>query len=116
VTVRAWAAGVAVWLFASGAAWAVECKVQTFEAIQFTTCRVLNRRTGFGNFYQPPNGVFLVDDAGARVITMRIGRSDAAVAARRQSRPDRSRGKSGRVERERSMERNGEQISPRNVQ
>lgn len=30
--------------------------------------RPLNRRTGFGNFYQPPNGVFLVDEAGARVI------------------------------------------------
>jgi uncharacterized protein YigE (DUF2233 family) len=31
--------------------------------------RPLNRRTGLGNFYQPPNGIFLVDDAGARVIT-----------------------------------------------
>jgi uncharacterized protein YigE (DUF2233 family) len=29
----------------------------------------LNRRSGFGNFYRPPNGVFLVDGAGARVIT-----------------------------------------------
>jgi len=29
----------------------------------------LNRRQGLGNFYQPPNGVFLVDDAGARVLT-----------------------------------------------
>lgn len=29
----------------------------------------LNRRTGFGNFYQPPNGVFLVEDTGARVVT-----------------------------------------------
>jgi uncharacterized protein YigE (DUF2233 family) len=29
----------------------------------------LNRRTGFGNFYQPPNGVFLVDEQGARIIT-----------------------------------------------
>ena len=29
----------------------------------------LNRRTGLGNFYQPPNGVFLVDEQGARVLT-----------------------------------------------
>jgi uncharacterized protein YigE (DUF2233 family) len=29
----------------------------------------LNRRKGLGNFYQPPNGVFLVEDAGARVVT-----------------------------------------------
>jgi uncharacterized protein YigE (DUF2233 family) len=29
----------------------------------------LNRRSGLGNFYQPPNGVFLVDDAGARVVS-----------------------------------------------
>ena len=29
----------------------------------------LNRRTGLGNFYQPPNGVFLVADAGALVVT-----------------------------------------------
>jgi uncharacterized protein YigE (DUF2233 family) len=29
----------------------------------------LNHRTGSGNFYQPPNGVFLVDDQGARVLT-----------------------------------------------
>jgi uncharacterized protein YigE (DUF2233 family) len=29
----------------------------------------LNRRTGSGNFYQPPNGVFLVDEQGARVLT-----------------------------------------------
>ena len=29
----------------------------------------LNRRKGLGNFYQPPNGVFLVDDAGAHVLT-----------------------------------------------
>jgi uncharacterized protein YigE (DUF2233 family) len=29
----------------------------------------LNRRTGSGNFYQPPNGVFLVEDAGARILT-----------------------------------------------
>jgi uncharacterized protein YigE (DUF2233 family) len=31
--------------------------------------RPLNRRTGSGNFYQPPNGVFLIDETGARVIT-----------------------------------------------
>jgi len=112
---------------------AVECKVEMFEAVQFTSCRVdlrreslhlywrdeagrpyrdffnlrdslgqqgkklvfamnagiyqvdlsplglfvenhrelvpLNRRTGFGNFYQPPNGVFLTDDQGARVVS-----------------------------------------------
>jgi uncharacterized protein YigE (DUF2233 family) len=29
----------------------------------------LNRRKGLGNFYQPPNGVFLVEDARARVVT-----------------------------------------------
>jgi uncharacterized protein YigE (DUF2233 family) len=29
----------------------------------------LNHRKGLGNFYQPPNGVFLVEDAGARVVT-----------------------------------------------
>jgi uncharacterized protein YigE (DUF2233 family) len=29
----------------------------------------LNRRTGFGNFYRPPNGVFLIDERGARVLT-----------------------------------------------
>ena len=29
----------------------------------------LNRRTGRGNFYQLPNGVFLVNAAGARVLT-----------------------------------------------
>jgi uncharacterized protein YigE (DUF2233 family) len=29
----------------------------------------LNRRTGFGNFYQPPNGVFMIDVQGARVLT-----------------------------------------------
>ena len=29
----------------------------------------LNRRKGLGNFYQRPNGVFLVEDAGARVVT-----------------------------------------------
>ncbi len=31
--------------------------------------RPLNRRSGFGNFYQPPNGVFSVDASGAQVIT-----------------------------------------------
>ncbi|MGH8261925.1 MAG: phosphodiester glycosidase family protein [Steroidobacteraceae bacterium] len=31
--------------------------------------RQLNRRTGRGNFYQLPNGVFLVNAAGARVLT-----------------------------------------------
>lgn len=133
MTNRSWTAVVAACLLVGGAARAVECKVQTFEAVPFTTCRVtlrheslqlywldsagkpygrlsqlrdslasqgkrlsfgmnagiyetdlsplglfvvngrelrpLNRRTGFGNFYRPPNGVFLVDDAGARVIT-----------------------------------------------
>jgi uncharacterized protein YigE (DUF2233 family) len=127
------AGAIAVLLLAAGAAQAVECKVQTFEAVQFTSCRIalrheslqlywrdqagkpygrlshlkdslasqgktltfgmnagmyeedlsplglfivdgrelrpLNRRSGSGNFYQPPNGVFLLDDAGARVIT-----------------------------------------------
>jgi uncharacterized protein YigE (DUF2233 family) len=29
----------------------------------------LNRRTGFGNFYRPPNGVFMIDERGARVLT-----------------------------------------------
>jgi uncharacterized protein YigE (DUF2233 family) len=29
----------------------------------------LNRRKGSANFYQPPNGVFLVDEQGARVLT-----------------------------------------------
>ncbi len=124
---------VAGLLFVGGFAQAVECKVQTYEAVEFTVCRValrreslqlywrdrdgkpygrllnlrdswagrgktlvfginagmyeadlsplglfvvdgrelkpLNRRTGFGNFYRPPNGVFLVDKAGARVVT-----------------------------------------------
>ena len=124
---------MALGLFAGESALAVECKVQTFEAVQFTTCRValrhellqlywrdsagkpygrlshlgdslaspgkslsfgmnagmyetdlsplglfvvdgrelraLNRRTGLGNFYRQPNGIFLVDDTGARVIT-----------------------------------------------
>lgn len=133
VKAQAWTAIIALGLFAGGTARAVECKVQTFEAVQFTICRValrreslqlywrdkagkpygrllhlrdslasqrktltfgmnagmyeedlsplglfvvngreltpLNRRSGFGNFYRPPNGVFLVDGAGARVIT-----------------------------------------------
>jgi uncharacterized protein YigE (DUF2233 family) len=134
VTTGAWAAFVfAVWSLVSGVAQAVECAVQMFEAVEFTTCRVnlrsdrlqlywrdeggkpyarlprlrdslagqgktlifgmnagmyeadlsplglfvvdgrefrpLNRRSGFGNFYRPPNGVFLVDATGARVIT-----------------------------------------------
>jgi uncharacterized protein YigE (DUF2233 family) len=122
-----------VLLLVVGVAQAVECKVQTFETVEFTTCRVnlrrdrlqlywrdehgkpyarltrlrdslagqgktlifgmnagiyeedlsplglfvvdsrelrpLNRRLGFGNFYRPPNGVFLVDASGAQVIT-----------------------------------------------
>jgi uncharacterized protein YigE (DUF2233 family) len=29
----------------------------------------LNRRSGLGNFYRPPNGVFLIDEQGARVLT-----------------------------------------------
>lgn len=133
VKVQAWTAIIALCLLAGGTARAVECKVQIFEAVQFTTCSValrreslqlywrdkagkpygrllrlrdslasrgktlafgmnagiyeadlsplglfvvdgreltpLNRRSGFGNFYRPPNGVFLVDDTGARVIT-----------------------------------------------
>ncbi len=130
---RSWNAVVAVGLIAWAPARAVECKVQLFAGMEFTTCRValrreslqlywrdstgkpygrllhlrdslasrgktlafgmnagmyeedlsplglfvvdgrelrpLNRRSGFGNFYQPPNGVFLVDSAGARVLT-----------------------------------------------
>ncbi len=133
LTLRGWSLTSALFLLAGGSACAVECKVQTFESVQFTTCRLdlrheslqlywrdeagapyarlshlrdslasrgktlafamnagmyeadlsplglfvvdghvlrpLNRRSGFGNFYRPPNGVFLVDDAGARAIT-----------------------------------------------
>lgn len=122
-----------IWLLACGTAGAVECTLQIFQSVEFTTCRValrreslqlywrdeagkpfgrllhlrdslashgrklafgmnagmyetdlsplglfivdgrelrpLNRRTGSGNFYQPPNGVFLIDQTGARVIT-----------------------------------------------
>ena len=130
---RVWTAILALGLFAGETARAVECRVQTAEAVQYTTCKValrreslqlywrdkagipygrllhlrdslasqgktlafgmnagiyetdlsplglfvvngreltpLNRRSGFGNFYRPPNGVFLIDHAGARVIT-----------------------------------------------
>jgi uncharacterized protein YigE (DUF2233 family) len=124
---------IAVPFLFAGSVRAVDCKVQAFETVQFTTWRVdvrreslhlywrdaagkpyrnlpalrdslaklgktltfamnagmymedlsplglfvqdhrelvpLNRRTGFGNFYRPPNGVFLIDEHGARVLT-----------------------------------------------
>jgi uncharacterized protein YigE (DUF2233 family) len=134
VTTRAWTPlALVLCSVVGGVAQAVECKVHTFEAVEFTTCRVnlrsdrlqlywrdadgkpyarlprlrdslavqgktltfgmnagifeedlsplglfvvdgqeqrpLNRRSGFGNFYRPPNGVFLVDPTGARVLT-----------------------------------------------
>lgn len=40
------------------------------------TLRPLNERTGYGNFYLKPNGVFYVDEGGAHVVTSTSYASD----------------------------------------
>ncbi len=79
-------------LLAAGGAQAVECAINALNSGAVTVCRVdlvheqlqlfwrddtgqpyelvpLNRHTGAGNFSQQPNGVFLLDGHGARVLT-----------------------------------------------
>jgi uncharacterized protein YigE (DUF2233 family) len=56
VKAQAWTAIIALGLFAGGTARAVECKVQTFEAVQFTICRVALRRESLQLYWRDEAG------------------------------------------------------------